>query len=63
MVYVLTYTLIYAFNINSSIYILIYILRRNTFSYCAMTIYILFILFKLNQVWFEKYKSGISFVS
>ena len=28
-----------------------------------MTIYIQFILFKSNWVWFEKYKSGISLVS
>ena len=28
-----------------------------------MTIYIPFILFKSNQVWFENYKSGIFFVS
>ena len=44
------------------VYILIY-LRNNTFFYCAMTFYIPFKLFKSNRVWFEKYRSGISFVS
>ena len=31
--------------------------RSNTFFYCEMTIYIPFMLFKSNHVWFEKYKS------
>ena len=44
---------------NSSVYILVNILRINKFFYCAMTIKILFILFKLNRFCFEKYKSGI----
>ena len=30
--------------------------RSNTFFYCEMTIYIPFMLFKSNHVWFEKYK-------
>ena len=43
-------------------------LRINTFFYCAITIYIQFILFKASRlihsfVWFEKYKSGICFIS
>ena len=43
-------------------------LRINTFFYCAITIYIQFILFKASHlihsfVWFEKYKSGICFIS
>ena len=33
------------------------------FFYYTVTINILFILFKLNRVWFEKYNSRISFVS
>ena len=45
--------------VNCSVYILVI----NTFSYCALAIYIPFILFKSNRVWFGKYKSGISFVS
>ena len=53
------FTFIYRLMVN----ILIYILRSNTFFYCTMTIYIPLILFKSNRVWFEKYKSGISFVS
>ena len=44
---------------NSSVDILIYILRRNTFFYCAMTIYIRFLLFKSNRVSFENNKSRI----
>ena len=46
--------MIYAFNSS------VYILRSNTLFYCAMTIYIPYILFKSNRVWFEKYRSGIS---
>ena len=48
---------------NSSMYILIFIFRSNKFFYCAMAIYIPFILFKLNRLWFEKYKSKNFFVS
>ena len=42
---------------------LIYILRSNWFFYCAITIYIPFMFFKSNSIWFEKYKSVILFVS
>ena len=41
-------------------YVLIYILRNNTFFYCAMVIYIPLTFFKSNRVLFEKYKSRIS---
>ena len=48
------------------VYILIFMLRNDTFFYCAMTIFVPFILYYLhkeNENRFEKYKSGISFVS
>lgn len=51
MVYILVYILTYTLNIN------------NRFFYGASTIYILFILFKSNEVWFEKYKLVIYFAS
>ena len=58
--------------IISSVYILIYVLRNNTFFYCPMRVYIPFILksnnealntnsFMIKENLFEKYKSGISF--
>ena len=48
--YISLYINLYIYYINSSVYILIYILRNNTFCYCAKTIYIPFILFKSNRV-------------
>ena len=64
IVYVLAYTLIYAFDtINSSVYILIYVLRNNTCFSRAVAIYLSFTLFKPNRVWCKTYKSGISFLS
>ena len=47
-----SYVNLYSYYINRSVHILIYILRSNTFFYCAMTIYIPFILFKSNGAWF-----------
>ena len=41
-----SYANLYIYYINRSVHILIYILRSNTFFYCAMTIYIPVILFK-----------------
>ena len=38
-------------------------MSSTVFFYSAMTIYVPFILSKFNQVWVEKYKTGISFVS
>ena len=50
------------------VYILVYILTytlsiKKTLFYCAITIYILSILFKSNEVWFEKYKLVIYFAA
>ena len=61
--YINLYINLYIQYTNSSVYILIYILRSNTLFYCAMAVYIPFILFKSDRVWFEKYKTGIYFVS
>ena len=47
------------------VYTLIFMLRNNTFFYCAMTIFVPFILYclhKENENCFEKYKSRISFI-
>ena len=44
-----------------SFYTNLYIKKQRVF-YCTKAIYIAFILFQSNRVWFENYKSGISFV-
>ena len=48
--YINLYINLYIWYINSSLYIIIYILRSNMFFYRTITIYIPFILFKLNGV-------------
>ena len=64
IVYVLAYTLTYAFDtINSSVYILIYVLRNKTCFSRAVAIYLSLTLFKPNRVGCKTYKSGISFLS
>ena len=45
---VLVYVNLYIKYINSSVYILIYILRNNLFLYCAVTIYVPYKMFKSN---------------